>query len=179
MVSDFWIPQYVHRVNDSHRQLSSPLCLQLQPSACSDPLLPFPFNISQHDCQNLTHTVHAPQSHSHSKPSDTHMKPTSQSENPEADHAVSCHSAILTMRAMLQRLQRVEEKINQVIATSFLAFSSLTSLITLLLRHLIFNLQNSSFSFLLLLSSYSVLPSPTHCRGKHRQKTLESSIEKA
>ncbi|XP_047665862.1 F-actin-monooxygenase MICAL2 isoform X3 [Tachysurus fulvidraco] len=83
---------------------------QLQPS---DPLLPFPFNISRHDCQNLTHTVHASQSHSHSKPSDTHMKPTSQSEIPEADHAASCHSAILTMRAMLQRLQRVEEKINQ------------------------------------------------------------------
>ncbi|GAA6102011.1 F-actin-monooxygenase MICAL2 isoform X3 [Tachysurus ichikawai] len=39
--------------------------------------------------------------------------PKTQSENPEADHAVSCHSAILTMRAMLQRLQRVEEKINQ------------------------------------------------------------------
>ncbi|KAK3562179.1 hypothetical protein QTP86_030179 [Hemibagrus guttatus] len=105
--------QYIHSVNDSHRQLSPPVCLQLQPSACSAPLLPFPFNISRHDCQNLTHTAHAPQSRSHSKPPDTHMNPTSESEKPEADHASSRHSAILTMRAMLQRLQRVEEKINQ------------------------------------------------------------------
>ncbi|XP_058256789.1 F-actin-monooxygenase MICAL2 isoform X2 [Hemibagrus wyckioides] len=86
---------------------------QLQPSTCSSPLLPFPFNISRHDCQSLTHSAHAPQSRSHAKPPDTHMKPTSESEKPEADHASSCHSAILTMRAMLQRLQRVEEKITQ------------------------------------------------------------------
>lgn len=121
MVSDFWLPQYIHSVNDSHRQLSPPMCLQLQPSTCSSPLLPFPFNISRHECQNLTHTAHAPQSRSDSKPPDTHMKPTSESEKPEADHATSCHSAILTMRAMLQRLQRVEEKIIQVSVLSFLS----------------------------------------------------------
>ncbi|XP_026786633.3 F-actin-monooxygenase mical2b isoform X3 [Pangasianodon hypophthalmus] len=86
---------------------------QIQPSACSAPLLPFPFNIPRRDCQNLTHPLHAPHSRSHSKPTDTHVQPTSHSEKPEADHAASCHSAILTMRAMLQRLQRVEEQISQ------------------------------------------------------------------
>ncbi|XP_053490981.1 F-actin-monooxygenase MICAL2 isoform X3 [Ictalurus furcatus] len=86
---------------------------QIQPSACSAPLLPFPFNIPRHDCQNLTHPPHTPRSHSHSKPTDTHRQPTSESEKPEADHGASCHSAILTMRAMLQRLQQVEEKIIQ------------------------------------------------------------------
>ncbi|XP_047013914.1 F-actin-monooxygenase MICAL2 isoform X5 [Ictalurus punctatus] len=86
---------------------------QIQPSACSAPLLPFPFNIPRHDCQNLTHPPHTPRSHSRSKPTDTHRQPTSESEKPEADHGASCHSAILTMRAMLQRLQQVEEKIIQ------------------------------------------------------------------
>lgn len=123
MVSDFWTPLHIPSVNDSHRQLSPPVCFQIQPSACSAPLLPFPFNIPRHDCQNLTH---APRSHSHSKPTATPMQPTSQSEKPEADHAASCHAAILTMRAMLQRLQRVEEKISQVMASSFFSFSPLS-----------------------------------------------------
>lgn len=104
------------------------MCLQIQPSACSAPLLPFPFNVPRHDWQNLTHSSHAPHLHSRSKPPDTHTQPTSQSEKPEADQAASSHTAILTMRAMLQRLQRVEEKISQVISSSFLTSSPLSSL---------------------------------------------------
>ncbi|KAM9461359.1 F-actin-monooxygenase MICAL2 isoform 2-T2 [Clarias gariepinus] len=88
---------------------------QIQPSACSAPLLPFPFNIPfrENPCQSLTQPPHAPHSRSHAKPADTHMPPTSRSEKPEADHASSCQSAILNMKAMLQRLQRVEEKISE------------------------------------------------------------------
>ncbi|KAI5101323.1 F-actin-methionine sulfoxide oxidase MICAL2 isoform X4 [Silurus meridionalis] len=84
---------------------------QIVPLASSAPLLPFPFNIPWQDCQNLTHRPHAPRSLS--KPSDTPIQPTPQSEKPEVDHAASCQSAILNMKAMLQRLQRVDEKISQ------------------------------------------------------------------
>lgn len=127
-LSDFILNFFGHSVH-SHTQ-QAPVCLQIQPSDCSAPLLPFPFNIPRRDCQNLTHPPQTPHSHSRSrsfsKPADTHMQPTPQSEKPEAGHAASCQSAILTMRAMLQRLQRVEETISQVIASSFLPFSPLS-----------------------------------------------------
>ncbi|TSL68239.1 [F-actin]-methionine sulfoxide oxidase MICAL2 [Bagarius yarrelli] len=95
---------------------STPSCTlrrQIQPSACSVPLLPNFSNISQPGCQNLIHTALTSHSRSLSKPPDTHVRPTSQPKTPETDPAASCHSAILTMRAVLQRLQKVEEKINQ------------------------------------------------------------------
>ncbi|KAI5608608.1 F-actin-methionine sulfoxide oxidase MICAL2 isoform X3, partial [Silurus asotus] len=92
------------------KQLSPSVCLQIEPSASSAPLLPFPFNIPWQG-QNLTHRPHTPRSLS--KPSDTPIQPTPQSEKPEVDHAASCQSAILNMKAMLQRLQRVDEKISQ------------------------------------------------------------------
>lgn len=59
-----------------------------------------------------------------------------------------------------------------------LLFSSLFYF-TLLLRHVIYNMLNVSIKFSPLFSCRSVFLSPTRCRGKRRQKTLESFVEKA